>query len=211
MFISTSLICARQPARESVHFAMHAPEDFQRRRWPRIVQVPVVALLVLLLLPLIPLILLGYLIYGVVLQLVIWICWCTRGVNVLLVYSNSPHWQDYIEANIIPRLPPAIVKINWSERRTWKRFSLPVMAFRFFGGSREFNPLIVVFRPFRWGKTFRFWQVFRDYKHGNPVPLKTMENKLFHDLAYAGIPSREQARLEPPAEDSSNPQRPPGA
>ncbi|GIW83316.1 MAG: hypothetical protein KatS3mg105_5123 [Gemmatales bacterium] len=53
--------------------------------------------------PLIPLLLASYLLYAIVLQLVIWLCWCTRGLNVLLVYSNSPHWQEYIEAHIIPQ------------------------------------------------------------------------------------------------------------
>lgn len=61
----------------------------------RIVKLLVAAPLILLLLPLVVLLVVSYLVYGLTLQFVVWISWCTRGTNVLLVYSNSPHWQDY--------------------------------------------------------------------------------------------------------------------
>ena len=48
-----------------------------------------------------------------------------------------------------------------------------------FGGWREFNPLAVVFRPFRRTRTFRFWQPFRDFKHGHPEALHRMESEFF--------------------------------
>ena len=152
-----------------------------------VMRLPVLVAVILLLLPLVPLLLATYFAYAIVLQAVIWICWSARGVNVLLVYSDSPNWHDYIETNIIPRLPPSTVTINWSDRRNWKRFSLPVMAARFFGGSREFNPMIVVFRPFHWAKTYRFWQPFKDYKHGKTEPLHALETKMFDELSRAGI------------------------
>ena len=152
-----------------------------------VMRLPVLVAVILLLLPLVPFLLATYFAYAIVLQAVIWICWSTRGVNVLLVYSDSPNWHDYIETNIIPRLPSSTVTINWSDRRNWKRFSLPVMAARFFGGSREFNPMIVVFRPFHWAKTYRFWQPFRDYKHGKTEPLHALETTLFNELSRAGI------------------------
>jgi len=162
---------------------MKSREDNKRRALPLIVSAPLIIALVLLLLPLIPLLLVTYLLYAIVLQVVIWLCWCTRGVNVLLVYSSSPHWQEYIESHIIPKLPPSTVVLNWSERRRWRLFSLSVLAFRLFGGSREFNPLVVVFRPFRWAKTFRFWKPFRDYKHGKTTSLERLEYELFQYLS----------------------------
>lgn len=161
--------------------------DRKRRILAYVVRVPVIIALVLLLLPLFPLLVTIYFAYALVLQMVIWTCWCARGVNVLLVYSDSPNWHEYIETNIIPRLPSSSVAINWSNRRKWKRFSLPVMAARFFGGSREFNPMIVVFQPFHWANTYRFWQPFIDYKHGKMEPLQALETKLFDDLSRAGI------------------------
>ena len=166
---------------------MKTPNDRKLSILPYAVRGLVVIAIALLLLPLLPLLVATYFAYAIILQMVIWTCWCARGVNVLLVYSDSPNWHEYVETNIIPRLPSSSVVINWSNRRNWKRFSLPVMAARFFGGSRDFNPLIVVFRPFHWANTYRFWQPFLDYKHGNMEPLQTLETKLFGDLSRAGI------------------------
>jgi hypothetical protein len=100
------------------------------------------------------------------------------------VYSNSPVWQQYIEHNVLPRLPDTAVILNWSERRNWNRLTLGYIAFRFFGGSREFNPLAVVIRPFRWAKCFRFWRPFRDLKHGKPESLARMEREFFEQLLH---------------------------
>ena len=166
---------------------MQSRDDRKSSILPGLLRVPVVVAIVLVLLPLVPLLVVTYFAYAVVLQMVIWTCWSPRGVNVLLVYSDSPNWHGYIETNIIPRLPSSTVSINWSDRRNWKWFSLPVMAARFFGGSCEFNPMIVVFRPFHWAKTYRFWQPFKDYKHGKPEPLHALETKLFSDLSNARI------------------------
>ena len=159
------------------------------RGLPNILQLLLAVVLLPLLLPLVILLLFAYLFYGITLQLVIWVCWCARGVNVLLVYSDSPVWHDYIEKQILPRLPGSTVVLNWSQRRQWRRFSLPVMTFRFFSGAREFNPLVVVFRPFRWARTFRLWKAFKDYKHGNPDPLKVIERQLFEYLEQSRIRS----------------------
>ena len=148
-------------------------------------------LLVLLLLPLlIPIIVLAvatWLLHGAALYSLVWICWCTRGTRLLLVYSDSPIWHDYIEANIIPRLPRSTIVLNWSQRRAWYWYSLPVMVVGYFGGTREFNPMVVAFRPFRWARVFRFWRAFQDYKHGDEHTLKTLEREMFAYLAQAGI------------------------
>jgi hypothetical protein len=53
------------------------------------------------------------------------------------------------------------------------------MAFRHFGGYREFNPLAVVFRPFRRTHKFRFWKPFRDWKHGCPDTLRQIQKEFF--------------------------------
>jgi hypothetical protein len=37
----------------------------------------------------------------------------------------------------------------------------------------------VVFRPLRRARVFRFWQPFRDFKHGDPEPLRRLEKELF--------------------------------
>ncbi len=148
-------------------------------------------LVVLVLLPLvIPLaifVVAIYLVHGAALNAIVWLLWCTRGKHVLLVYSDSPIWHDYIEENIIPHLPRSAIVLNWSERRMWRWHSLAVMVARYFGGSREFNPIVVVFRPFRWAKTFRFWQAFKDYKHGNNQTLDSFQRDLFAYIARTEV------------------------
>jgi hypothetical protein len=119
-----------------------------------------------------------YLVSTVCLHVAIWSWWCARGHDILFVYSDSPVWHDYIEAHVLPHLGKRAVVLNWSRRRGW-RFSLARAAVHHFGGWREFNPMAVVFRPFRRTRTFRFWQPFRDFKHGNPEALHRMENDFF--------------------------------
>src|SRR5918911_507082 len=45
--------------------------------------------------------------------------WGARGRDLLLVYSNSPNWQPYVEANWLPRWGERAVVLNWSERSRW--------------------------------------------------------------------------------------------
>lgn len=130
------------------------------------------------------LVLLPYLLYGLVLQLAIWLLWCPRQKFILFVYSDSPTWKEYIETNILPSLQNYAIVLNWSEREKWQSaFSLPTMAFRYFGGYREFNPLAVVFRPLRWTRVFRFWQPFKDFKHGKKDSLRKVEDDLSRVVA----------------------------
>jgi len=137
-----------------------------------------------LLVLLVPLVL-AYGLYALLLHVLLWLLWSPAGKRVLFVYSNSPVWQSYIQDNILPRLPHGSVVLNWSERRRWRWWSLSAAVFHFFGGSREFNPLAVVVRPLRWGRTFRFWRAFRDAKHGDQEALMTIEAEFFR---YLGLP-----------------------
>jgi hypothetical protein len=119
-----------------------------------------------------------FFIISVCLRILIWSWWCLRGQNILFVYSDSPIWHDYIEQQILPYLGGRAIVLNWSRRKQW-RFSLAQMAFFHFGGYRQFNPLGVVFRPLGRTHTFRFWQPFHDYKHGNLEPLHKLESEFF--------------------------------
>jgi len=153
----------------------------------KILEILTVILLLPLLISLAFLALATWLAHGVVLNVLVWLCWCTRGTKLLLVYSDSPVWHDYIEENLIPRLPDSTIVLNWSQRRSWRWYSLPVMVLRYFGGTREFNPMVIAFRPFRWATTFRCWQAFKDYKHGNKQTLDSMERDMFAYLLRTGI------------------------
>jgi hypothetical protein len=120
----------------------------------------------------------------------------SQGKRALLVYSNSPNWQSYIEERWLPKLADHVVILNWSERATWSSSALDTQVFRRFSGGREFNPLAVIFRdpvPSILGtwisairrrdlmgilvpraaetEVVRFWRACRDFKHGKDGPL----------------------------------------
>ncbi len=142
--------------------------------WRKLLLIPMAAIVLLFL----PLILLGFALWHFVLLFSIWIFWCAKGRNILFVYSESPNWQEYVEQNYLPRLDTRAVILNWSRRANWRN-SLGVLAFRRWGGSRGFNPLGVVFRPFKKTRVFRFHQPFLDFKHGQAEDLKKMETEFF--------------------------------
>ena len=121
-----------------------------------------------------------YVLAGAFLYTTVWCCWCARGRDVLFVYSDSPIWHDYVVERILPKIGARAIVLNWSERKRWRR-TLPVLVFRFFGGTRSFNPMALVFRPFRFARSFRFYEPFKDYKHGNSEALTKME-AAFHKL-----------------------------
>jgi hypothetical protein len=125
--------------------------------------------------------LLLFVLTSVCLHILIWTLWCLRGRDILFVYSDSPVWHDYVEQRLLPPIRHRAVVLNWSQRKRW-RFSLAEAAFRHFGGYREFNPLAVVFRPFRSTLKFRFWRPFRDWKHGRPATLEKMERDFFSSI-----------------------------
>ena len=118
---------------------------------------------------------------AVLLQLVVWTMWCSRGRYALVVYSNSPIWQEYFEEHVIPAVGARGVVLNWSDRNAWS-YSLPVALFRFFGGRREFNPLAIVFQPFAWPRRFRFFGPFKAFKHGHPEEVRELRRDLLELL-----------------------------
>jgi hypothetical protein len=143
-----------------------------------------VALLVLFFPPLfvfVVVVLLLVLVGSLCLHITIWTWWCLRGRDILVLYSDSPLWHDYIEEQILPRAVDRAVILNWSQRKRW-RVSVARLAFYHFGGYREFNPLAVVFRPFRRSRIFRFWRPFKDSSHGHPEALHRMEEEFFGSI-----------------------------
>jgi hypothetical protein len=106
--------------------------------------------------------------------------WKPQGKDVLLVYSNSPHWKAYVEDAWLPRWGHRAVVLNWSDRRMWQHDRRAEVAlFRAFAGDREFNPLgIVVPLEGRRPHVVRFWRAFRDFKHGKDRLLRAAEAEL---------------------------------
>lgn len=120
-----------------------------------------------------------YLFWGAILYVSVWLTW--RQQYVLFVYSDSPIWKEYMEREILPFIKDRAIILNWSERKSWKQ-SLSTFVFRYFGGSRNFNPIAIVLRPFQVAKTYRFYQAFKKFKHGNPEEVQEIKNKLFINL-----------------------------
>jgi len=151
----------------------------QREPLPRKLRNAALVLLVLpVVLPLAIVTLAFYFPYRIALYMLVWTLWLPRGKDILLVYSDSPIWSEYVKTEIFPLVRERAVVLNWSERNKWPRWSFQVHVFRAFGGHREFNPLVVLFRPFRRARTFRFWLPFKDWKRGYKEPVERLRREL---------------------------------
>ena len=118
---------------------------------------------------------------AVLLLIVVWVSWCPRRRYALVVYSNSPIWREYFQTHIVPAIGDRGVVLNWSDRSRWKP-SLPVLLFRFFGGTRNFNPLAILFEPLIWPRRFRFYRAFHSFKHGRPEEVDSIRREFFQRL-----------------------------
>jgi hypothetical protein len=101
---------------------------------------------------------------------------------VLLVFSDSPIWHDYMTTQVVPLVHNRAVILNWSERHKWSKWSFSVHVFRSFDGTNEFNPMVAVFRPFRRARLFRFWSAFKDWKRGDTEPVARLREELSQSL-----------------------------
>jgi hypothetical protein len=103
--------------------------------------------------------------------------WTREGRDLLLVYSDSPHWKEYVEREWLPRWAQRAVVLNWSERSRW-RATPEVTLFRRMAGGGEMNPLAIVVPPRGRVHVVRFWKAFRDFRHGKESPLRAREREL---------------------------------
>ena len=112
------------------------------------------------------------------LYMLIWSLWLPRGKDILAVYSDSPIWHEYMTTEVLPLVHERAVILNWSERNKWSNWSFRVHVFHYFGGDREFNPMVVLIRPFRWGRTSRFWLLLKEWKKGDREPVERLLREL---------------------------------
>lgn len=132
------------------------------------------------LLPLLLIVILVYLLWGMLLYLAIWLTHPRE--LVIFVYSDSPIWKGYLERDILPLIRERAILLNWSEQRSWKS-SLPVLAFNYFAGARDFNPIGIVLRPFHFAKIYRFYKAFQEFKHGDARSVEAMKDQFFMMLS----------------------------
>jgi hypothetical protein len=148
---------------------MAVGETDDRKQFPSWIGIP----LLVLFLPIVLLFLIAYLLFGLFLHVAVWVAWLPRGKSILIVTSDSPIWTQYMADRIVGVLQQKAIVLNWSQRSQWPSFpSVQVMLFHYFGRGQEFNPLVVVFRPLRLARVFRFWKPFKHYKHGSPDALE---------------------------------------
>ena len=122
--------------------------------------------------------------YRFLLRLVFEVLVAAKGRRILFFYSRSPVWQDYVERNWLPRLADHAMVLNWSDRASWKgRWSFAVWVFRHWAPRDNFNPMAIVFPPFRPAKRVGCYYAFRDWKHGNQQALQDAEKQLFTYLS----------------------------
>jgi hypothetical protein len=144
----------------------------------RIKTIVLVCILLPLALPLIVVALLLFTLHRLVLYLLVWMLWVPNGKNTLLVYSDSPVWHDYMTEQVLPLVKDRAIILNWSERSTWRHWRLTQQVFYSFGGRREFNPMVIIFRPFRRAEVFRFWSAFKEWKQGHAGQVEELTNRL---------------------------------
>jgi len=125
----------------------------------------------------------NHLLYRALLYLLVWALWLPRGKDILFVYSDSPIWCGYMATQVLPLVQERSVVLNWSERKGWSRWSLGVAVFHHFGGAGNFNPLVVLFRPLRSARVFRFWSAFKDWKRGYEEPVEKLRQELCQSLS----------------------------
>lgn len=138
-----------------------------------------IAFLVIILSPILIILAFLYSFWGVILYTAIWLT--GKKEFVVFVYSDSPIWKEYVEKEILPHIQDRAIILNWSERRNWGN-SLAVLAFRYFGGYRNFNPIGMVFRPFHLVKTYRFFEAFQEFKHGHTKRVEEIKREIFEIL-----------------------------
>ena len=142
--------------------------------------------LIIVLLPLIiPLALIGIVLFlanRLVLNALVWVWWMPRRRNILFVYSDSPIWKEYMTGQILPLVEHRAAVLNWSERNRWSRWSLAVRLFHSYSGGRDFNPMVIVFRPMRRAEFFRFLPAFQEWKRGNHAPVEQLRKDMMAQL-----------------------------
>ncbi|MBV9623352.1 MAG: hypothetical protein JOZ14_05170 [Acidobacteria bacterium] len=146
-------------------------------------KIALVFILLPLVLPLIIVALLLFTLHRLVLYLLVWMLWVPNGKDTLFVYSDSPIWHGYMTEQVLPLVRDRAIILNWSERSTWRKWRLTQQVFYSFGGRREFNPMVIVFRPIHRAKVFRFWSAFKDWKHGHTENVEGLTNRLRTSLS----------------------------
>jgi hypothetical protein len=100
--------------------------------------------------------------YGLLLCSMVWIDWSKKGKDLLVVYTNNKHSEEWM-TRLSPLIADRAVFLDYSTRKTWERTEPAVQLFEIFGPRptpefvRQFYlPCVIVFPLFRRPQTFNF-------------------------------------------------------
>lgn len=105
----------------------------------------------------------------------------TAGKDLLLIYTDSPHWQPYVEQQWLPRWSQRVVVLNRS--RPWDPSQLEARLWQSLAGFLEHTPVAIVIPSRGPAQVVRFFSAFRDLKHGKDARLRAAERLLESALA----------------------------
>jgi len=148
----------------------------------KVARLALIALLLPIILPLAIVGLVLHFLNKVVVYLLVWVWWLPKGKDVLYVSSDSPIWKEYMETEVFPLVAERAIVLSWSARSKWPKWSFAVRVFRTFGSGRDFNPMVVLFRPLRRARIFRFLPAFQERKHGNDASIEQLRRDLMQAL-----------------------------
>ena len=139
-----------------------------------------------LLLPIIlPLAIVGLVLHflnKVVVYLLVWVWWLPKGKDALYVSSDSPIWKEYMETEVFTLVTERAIVLSWTARSKWPKWSFAVRVFRTFGRGRDFNPMVILFRPLHRASIFRFLPAFQERKHGDNASIEELRRDLMQAL-----------------------------
>lgn len=105
------------------------------------------------------------------------------GKDVLVVYTDSPHWKEYIETRWLPRWGDRAIAFDRS--KPWREDQVEARLWRAVAGTAEHTPVVIVVPPHGKVQIVRFWLAFRDFKHGKDKRLREAEARLATILGEA--------------------------
>jgi hypothetical protein len=94
----------------------------------------------------------------------------------LLVYTESPHWQPYIEQRWISRWGERMVLFNRS--RPWSNEQVEARLWQSIRWDREHTPLAIIIPPRGSPHAVELYSAFREFKHGKPQRLQAAEDRI---------------------------------
>ncbi len=98
------------------------------------------------------------------------------GKDVLVVYTDSPHWKEYIETQWLPRWGDRAIAFDRSQ--PWREDQVEARLWRAVAGTAEHTPVVIVVPPRGKVQIVRFWLAFRDFKYGKDKRLRDAEARL---------------------------------